>query len=264
MPFIRHSRDRRGFERTYVMHAYRAGQGGQQAKVLYLFRTPANVKIGRKPLDAEVLEALEHTHPDLNFDWTALRRDSVRHDERDRPGRGGGRRGGQRQAPGRRAAPAPPVVEEVDESVLGQALGAAEADRLRKAYADLLQRISRRARTPEDRDRLTARAARLNPDEWPDEAAAAAAVQSVEAEWDAIAAELPARRRGRRGGRRHEAAARTAASGIMAEGRDIDEESTPDALAEPDRVAVDGRDGGGLSAESGDTPGRADDVPGDD
>ena len=42
---------------------------------------------------------------------------------------------------------------------------------------------------------------RLNPDEWPDEAAVRAGAPSLEADWDAIGAELPQRRRGRRGGR---------------------------------------------------------------
>ena len=44
------------------MHAYHHGAG--RARVLYLFRSPSNVKVGRQALDGEVTEALEHTHPD--------------------------------------------------------------------------------------------------------------------------------------------------------------------------------------------------------
>jgi len=62
VPFIRHARDKRGYEQTFVMHAYRPGQGSSRARVLYLFRSPANMKVGRRALDAEVTEALEHTH----------------------------------------------------------------------------------------------------------------------------------------------------------------------------------------------------------
>src|ERR1039457_3684050 len=75
MPFIRHLRDKRGYESTCVLHAYRGGTGVGRPRVLYLFRSPSNVKIARKPLDAEVIEALEHMHPDLVFDWTGMQRE---------------------------------------------------------------------------------------------------------------------------------------------------------------------------------------------
>ena len=75
MPFIRVTRDKRGYEATLVMHAYRPATGSQRGRVLYLFRTPTNVHVGRRALEPEVMEALEHTHPDLNFDWSALQRD---------------------------------------------------------------------------------------------------------------------------------------------------------------------------------------------
>ena len=89
MPFIRRSRDKRGYETTFVMHAYRPLAGPQRTRVLYLFRTPSHVKFGRRALDDEAREALEHTHPDVSFDWTALDREaaSIRTDvprERDR------------------------------------------------------------------------------------------------------------------------------------------------------------------------------------
>jgi hypothetical protein len=204
VPFIRYARDKRGYESTYVMHAYRPGQGPQRARVLYLFRTPAHVKIGRKALEPEVMEALEHTHPDLSFDWTNLPserpiepsdpRDRERDHRRSRPhGRGV-------EAPASRPAPAPPPVIE-DESPLGRVVGAERAARLRARYTELIVRIGRRSRTPEDRDRLAERLQRLNPEDWADEAAVRAVAFTVEAEWDAIAAELPSRRRGRRGGR---------------------------------------------------------------
>jgi hypothetical protein len=126
VPFIRYARDKRGYESTYVMHAYRPGQGPQRARVLYLFRTPAHVKIGRKALEPEVMEALEHTHPDLSFDWTNLPserpiepsdpRDREREHRRSRPQSRGA------EAPASRPTPAPPPVIE-DESPLGRVVG---------------------------------------------------------------------------------------------------------------------------------------------
>ena len=58
MPFIRYTRDKRGYETTFVMHAYRPGNGGRGTRVLYLFRSPAHIRIGRQPLDEEAREAL--------------------------------------------------------------------------------------------------------------------------------------------------------------------------------------------------------------
>jgi hypothetical protein len=207
VPFIRYARDKRGYESTFVMHAYRAANGSSRARVLYVFRSPSGLKVGRRALEAEVTEALEHTHPDLAFDWTALLREPglpPRVDARDRPYRSSNPRHGGRpeaQHPRPPAEPAPPPVIIEDDSLLGRTVGAREAARLRARYLDLQQRIGRRARTPEDRDRLFERLHRLNPDDWADQAAIQTAVTSIEADWDAVAGELPHRRRGRRGGR---------------------------------------------------------------
>jgi hypothetical protein len=196
LPFIRYTRDKRGYESTFVMHVYRAGTGASRTRVLYVFRSPSSLKVGRRAVEAEVREALEHTHPDLTFDWDALLREpaSPRPDSRERPQRSG--------RPSRPEPAAPPVIE--DESLLGRTVGASAAARLRGRYNDLMQRIGRRARTPEERDRLTERLLRLNPDDWPDAAAVQAGAASADAEWDALATELPQRRRGRRGGRMRE------------------------------------------------------------
>jgi hypothetical protein len=169
------------------------------------------VRIGRQALDEEVREALSHTHPDISFDWNALDREheAMRsHQLRERmPGpdrRGGGDRPRQ---------PAKVVLE--DHSPLGRVLGADRARALRTLYGELVQRIQRRARTPEDRERLLERAQRLNPDDWQDEAVIRPLAEGFEAERMAIQAELPSRRRGRRGGRHRdgEAAGRETAPG---------------------------------------------------
>jgi hypothetical protein len=242
VPFIRYTRDKRGYETTFVMHGYRPAQGPQRTRVLYLFRAPSHIRMGRRPLDEESREALEHTHPDLSFDWTVLGRESeaVRADDRDRYRDRDGVRG--RRPPGRGPRPAPPAAAPAavdDQSLLGRTLGGDTAARFRSRYSELLQRITRRARTPEERDRLTELAQRLNPDDWPDAEAVRAHAETIEKAWDAVAAELPARRRGRRGGRRREGAAEDgAAPDVPSE--DADEVDTPEAVDASDIMAGDG------------------------
>jgi hypothetical protein len=281
VPFIRHLRDKRGYETTIVMHGYRPQQQGpQRTRVLYLFRSPSHVKFGRRPLDEESREALEHTHPDISFDWNALGRESAamraeetrdRERERDR----GGRQARHAAQPPRPAPPPPRVVVE-DHSTLGRALGADQAARLRAAYVDLVQRVTRRARTPEERDRLIERAQRLNPDEWPDEATVRVMAGAVEADREAILAELPSRRRGRRGGRRRDRGEENGAPGetgpaaeaddsseIMAEEGELDATAESDALARHDGPAGDRPVDGGAGTGNDERP-AGDGLPVDD
>ncbi len=68
MPFLRFSRDKRGYENTYLCHTFRRG-GAQQLRVLYWFRTPPDVKVGRLALDPSAIRAIEDSNPDLKFDW---------------------------------------------------------------------------------------------------------------------------------------------------------------------------------------------------
>jgi len=157
------------------------------------------------------MEALEHTHPDLSFDWNNMTREAVV--ARSEPPAGRQQRPARprpaapeprRTVTGSSASPSPaPAVEHVDDgSLLVATLGPAEAARLRQRHHDVLHRIGRRARTPEDRNRLLERAKMLNPDGWEDEGAIRSLAPTMASECDRILAELPSRRRGRRGGRR--------------------------------------------------------------
>ena len=268
MPFIRYNRDKRGYETTLVMHAYRTAQGAQQHRVLYLFRSPSSMQVGRQALDEEVVEALEHTHPNLAFDWPGLLRE--RTETRNAENRPRPRKGAQKGMSGSGAArsaaagrpPAEPVVVE-DETLLGRVLGADEAARLRRRHAELLQRIGRRARTPEDRDRLSERAGRLNPDDWSDEAAVRASAATLDAELDAIAEELPQRRRGRRGGRRRAAGGGPSSdvSAIMGASGESDAEDRQ--VAGADRDADADGDSRRVGADAGAQGPEPDDVQGE-
>jgi hypothetical protein len=266
VPFIRHSRDKRGFESTYVMHAYRTAPGGpSRTRVLYLFRSPPHVRVGRHPLDAEVMEALEHTHPDLTFDWSALQRESVtmrsepreisRERRRDqRPSRPAPP---PRPVPARVPAPVPVPVD--DGSLLAATLGAAEAARLRQRFDAVIQRITRRARTPEERDQLLDQARRLNPGEWADEAAVRDAAARVEGEWHALLNQLPSRRRGRRAGRRRPGEAIMGADASASAGSSGSDDAEVDGST---HAPGDSDGGGGLGAADG-AAAAPDDLPDD-
>ena len=277
MPFIRQTRDKRGFEQTYVMHAYHQGPGTSgRARVLYLFRSPANLRIGRTALDAEVMEALEHTHPDLSFDWGSISREVAApprpEPQNDRHARRQGRPSTPvpDRPPSRPVEPAPPPVP-ADDSLLGRTLGASNAARLRQRHRELADRINRRARTPEERDRLLERLGRLNPEDWPDEQTIRAQSATADAGWNAIAAELPSRRRGRRGGRRRVEGDRRP-SGIMAGGAETGPGSEDGHATEQDAAlgASAGSGAGGhdsdavgSAAAAGHDPEAADDAPAD-
>jgi hypothetical protein len=44
--------------------------------LLYYFRTPPYVKVGRAAFDAEAMERLEQQHPDIKFEWDRILREA--------------------------------------------------------------------------------------------------------------------------------------------------------------------------------------------
>jgi len=71
LPVVRFSRDRRGYEHTYLVDvSTRAGK--PTSRLLYWFRTPPGVKVGREPFDDEMRRTLESQYPDLTFDWKTI------------------------------------------------------------------------------------------------------------------------------------------------------------------------------------------------
>lgn len=71
MPFVRFSRDKRGYEHLYLVEPI-ARRGKSRNWILYWYRTPPGVKIGRPPFDDLVRRTLEARHPDVSFDWQKL------------------------------------------------------------------------------------------------------------------------------------------------------------------------------------------------
>ena len=69
MPFLRLTRDRRGIENTFLMHADRPGD---RPRLLYWYRTAPGITLGRRPLDEDAIRTIEDQHPDIDFDWPAI------------------------------------------------------------------------------------------------------------------------------------------------------------------------------------------------
>jgi len=69
VPFLRLTRDRRGIENTFLMHADRPGD---RPRLLYWYRTAPGITLGRLPLDEDAIRTIEDQHPDIDFDWPAI------------------------------------------------------------------------------------------------------------------------------------------------------------------------------------------------
>jgi hypothetical protein len=71
VPFVRFSRDKRGYEYVFLVDVP-PQQANARARVLYWYRTPPGMKVGRQPFDEAVRKALEAQYPDLKFDWKQI------------------------------------------------------------------------------------------------------------------------------------------------------------------------------------------------
>ncbi|MQA29398.1 MAG: hypothetical protein GEU82_06100 [Luteitalea sp.] len=72
MPYLRFSRDKRGYEHTYLVHESGGRGRASRARVLYWFRTPPGIKVGRDPFDEDARRRIESNNPGLSFDWNAI------------------------------------------------------------------------------------------------------------------------------------------------------------------------------------------------
>ncbi|HEY7286511.1 MAG TPA: hypothetical protein VH497_13760 [Vicinamibacterales bacterium] len=67
---MRFIRDRRGYETTALVQSGRRRGRGQ--RILYWFRTPPGVRVGRAAIDEDAIHLLEQHNPDVQFDWTRI------------------------------------------------------------------------------------------------------------------------------------------------------------------------------------------------
>ena len=167
MPFLRVIRDKRGYETTYLMHWIRDGSR-QRSRILYVFRSPSGVRVGREALESDVLKQIEAQHPDVEFDWQAVFHnqqviESAPEPRRPRkrpPAEGGGEAQPQQQQP-------PPPRFTVPAGVEG-ATPDEQIAFLAKWYEAVREKIPQRVPDPGRQQVLLALCERLNPAAWTD------------------------------------------------------------------------------------------------
>jgi hypothetical protein len=72
MAFFRFTRDKRGYENFYLVEPTTNRRGKVRQRILYWFRSPPDVKVGREPFDEGVRRALETQNPHVSFDWRSI------------------------------------------------------------------------------------------------------------------------------------------------------------------------------------------------
>ncbi|MGQ0736466.1 MAG: hypothetical protein ACT4QD_22790 [Acidobacteriota bacterium] len=184
MPFLRLTRDLRGYENTLLLHA---DQPGSRPRVLYVYRSAPGVRIGRPALDEDAIRTIEEQHPEIEFDWphileagTLWPPEEERRPERPRrhPAQSLDETAGPPAETSVADAEVPPVPIEGDEgaeeaaeleaprvNLLEQLVGREIATRLRARFAEVEIRIHAIA-DEAARSVWQARADRLNPDMW--------------------------------------------------------------------------------------------------
>lgn len=74
MPFLKFSRDKRGYENYYLFEPPPGGRHGYKGRprLLFWFRTPPQVKVGRMPFSDDVRKMVEAQNPGVSFDWARI------------------------------------------------------------------------------------------------------------------------------------------------------------------------------------------------
>jgi hypothetical protein len=195
-----------------------------RTRVLYWFRTPPGVRVGRAPIDEDAIRLIEEHHPDIQFDWPQILKGDEEAVPPSRPPRESPREAPRQPAadehprvPPRPPAPARPIehipVEPIEPVSAAHArLGSEGLLRLRGRYADVLANLTRRVPDEQRREQLREQAERLNPDNWVTDEEVTAALEAYESVLASLR-EVAGRRRRRRRGRGAPAGADAASPG---------------------------------------------------
>jgi hypothetical protein len=168
-------RDKRGYETSYLMDWYRDG-ARQRSRILFVFRTPSGVRVGRESFTPEVMRQIEAQHPHVAFDWRAIAAEQQVIESAPEPRRRRVRTGEDIPAarPDRAeetVKPEPKVLPAPRPAIPSTIEGATPQEQigyLNHWYPILRERIQLRSSDPARQEALFALAERLNPAAWTD------------------------------------------------------------------------------------------------
>ena len=220
MPFLRVIRDKRGYETTYLMDWYREGTR-QRSRILYVFRSPGGVRVGRVPLEPEVLQQIQAHYPHIVFDWKAVLDTRQVIDAAPEHRRPQARRRSEEEGSVGAASPAPPESPQPALSpsrssrppIPAVIEGSTPDERvafLAHWYPIARERVVQRMSDPVRRDALIALTERLNPSAWTDADEVTSGLQQASEALERLSRVLTRRRR--RSGRGRPVQADAAAS----------------------------------------------------
>ena len=237
MPFLRVVRDKRGYETTYLMHWYREGNR-QRSKILYVFRTPGGVRVGRDPFEPDVLRQIEAQHPDIAFDWNVVRENQqiveASPDQRRRRPRRDEETEPSAAPPVAVAveAPPPPAAPPPRPPIPTAIQGATPDEQisfLTEWYPIIRERIPARTSEPGRLETLLALADRLNPAAWTDADQITTGLQEAAEALERLSHVFAKRRRrSRRKGPRPAGEMPATAEADAATAEDTDADNAPD------------------------------------
>ena len=220
MPFLRLTRDRRGIENTFLLHA---DHPGAKARLLYWYRTAPGIGLGRPALDEDAIRTIEENHPDIEFDWPAIlalsevmtpeeeapaprpqqqqRREKKRRSASAPQDREALRRDDRDAEPDVAVEPSEPEseanplepmepaeqLEPVRSGLVDELAGKEIARALRARYAEITSKIDR---IEGDRGAWLARAEAINPDAWVTPEAVLQGVSNADAAYEKLKQEL--------------------------------------------------------------------------
>jgi ribonuclease E len=72
MAFLRFTRDKRGYEHFQLVQPASEKRAAGGTRILYWFRSPPNIRVGREPFDDAVRSALEKQNPGVEFNWDRI------------------------------------------------------------------------------------------------------------------------------------------------------------------------------------------------
>jgi hypothetical protein len=189
------------------MHWYREGQR-QRSRILYVFRTPGGVRVGREALEPEILRRLEREYPDIDFDWHAVLENQQvveTHPEPRRP-----RRRPEAAAPAPKPArPEPPPPAPARPSIPPAIEGSTPDEQiafLTQWYPILREWIPQRTPDPVRQQALLALAERCNSAMWSDADQITTGLQQAAEALERLSKVFAKRRRRPRRGRKPDAA----------------------------------------------------------